>query len=261
MDFLETVAENWVIFEIVDSLTKILLGAGFCFGALKWRKGLLTTVAIGWGLILGMVVAMFAGKPFGMVGIIISVLTGVIALPILTYRIPGVNRFMLGFLVSSKLLFMLTTVLAKESAMEIPTAVAVPLIGGTVIGLILMTWTQIRVSAFVLGCTFIGASGIAPEVAKWINRIGFSLTGDSHFFFDPIDMIFAMFKIELTDTWTLIFMILFMAIGSYIQIRNMKQKGVAMDTPLIAYESSIGPNGRIYYKDGHHVDTLDKDKH
>lgn len=256
MNFIETIIKNWIIFEVIGSLINVTLGAGLCFGALKWRKGLLTTVAIGWGLVLGIALAVLANKPFGIVGVIVSILVGVIALPILTYRVPGVNRFMLGFLVSSKLLFMLTTVLVKESAMEISTAVAVPLIGGAVIGFILMAWKQMRVSAFVLGCTFIGASGIAPEIAKWINRIGFSLTGNPHFFFDPIDLIFAIFKIELTDTWTLVFMILFMAIGAYIQIRNMKKNGIAMDTPLIAYESSLGPNGRIYDKDGNHIDTL-----
>lgn len=256
MDFIETIIENWIIFEIVESLIKVTLGVGLCFGALKWRKGLLTTTAIGWGFVLGVALALFTADLFGWVGAIIFVLAGIIVLPILTYRVFGVNRFMLGFLVSSKLLFMLTTVLAKEYIMEIPTAVVVPLIGGTVVGFILMAWTKVRVSAFVLGCTFIGASEIAPVISEWINRIVFSVTGNPRFFFDPIDLIFAMFKIELTDIWTLVFMILFMAIGAYIQIRNMKKNGIAMDTPLIAYESSLGPNGRIYDKDGNHIDTL-----
>lgn len=258
MGFFETIFQNWIIFEIVGSLIKVTLGAGLCFGALKWRKGLLTTTAIGWGFILGLALALFTSNLFGWVGAIVFVLAGIIALPILTYRVYGVNRFMLGFLVSTKLLFMLTTVLAKEYIIEISTAVILPLIGGTIVGFILMAWTQVSVSAFVLGCSFIGASEIAPVISEWINRIGFSLTGNLRFFYDPVDLLFAMFKIELTDIWTLVCMVLFMAIGAYIQIRNMKQKNIAMNTPLIAYESSIGPNGRIHDKDGNYTDTLKK---
>lgn len=256
MDAIEAIIKNWLIFEIAGSLIKVTLGAGLCFGALKWRKGLLTVTAIGWGFILGGALALLTADLFGWVGIIIFILTGLVVLPILTYRIPAVNRFMLGFLVSSKLFFMLTTVLAKQGIMEISTAAVLPLVVGTMIGFILMAWTRVRVSAFILGCTFIGASEIAPVISEWINRIGFSLTGNPQFFFDPVDLIFAMFKIELTDKWTLGCMILFMAIGACIQIRNMKQKGIAMDTPLIVYESSSGPNGRIYNKDGKYIDTL-----
>lgn len=256
MDIIEGVLSNWMIFEIVTSLFKVTLGAGLCFGALKWRKGLLTTIAIGWGFLLGAALGFLTSDLFGILGLIICILAGVIALPILTYRVSGVNRFMLGFLVSCKLLFMLTTVLAKEYIMEIPTALVVPLVVGVIVGFALMAWTKVRVSAFVLGCTFIGASEIAPVISEWINRIAFSVTGNINFLFDPIDLLFAMFKIELTDVWTLVSLLLLMAVGAYIQIRNMKRKGISLDTPLIAVDDSAGPNGRIYDKNGNHIDTL-----
>ncbi len=255
MDIIEEILSNLLVFQIITDLIKVTIGAGLCFGALKWRRGLLTTTAIGWGLFLGVLAAMFFGEILGTGGAIICILAGFIGLPILTYTIPGVNRFVLGFLVSCKLLFMLTTVLAKAGKMDIEMVFALPLIVGTLAGLALMAWTTVRVSAFVLGCTFIGASEIAPVVSEWANRILFSVTGDYSYIFDPIDLFFALFKVELTDHWMLISMIILMIWGGYRQIQRLKELGIPLDTPLIGFESPTGPNGRIYTKKGP-VDTM-----
>lgn len=132
----------------------------------------------------------------------------------------------------------------------------VPLIAGTVVGIALMAWTQVSVSAFVLGCTFIGASQIAPVISQWINRIAFGITGNIEYLFDPADLIFALFKIELTDKWTLVAMVIFMGLGAYKQIKNMKENRIPLDMPLIVFESS-SHNGRIHTKNGH-IDTMDR---
>lgn len=253
MDFVEFFLGNLLIFQVITDLIKVTIGAGLCFGALKWRRGLLTTTAVGWGLLLGIFAAFLLGDVFGSTGAIICILAGIIIFPILTYTVPGVNRFVLGFLVSSKLLFMLTTVLAKAGSIEIETAIGLPLIGGTIVGLCLMAWIEVRVSAFVLGCTFLGASEIAPVISEWINRILFSVTGDFSFIFDPVDFLFALFKVELTDHWMLISMIILMVWGGYRQIQQMQEKGIALDTPLIGFESPEGKNGRIYTEN----DTID----
>lgn len=242
-ELIEMVLENLLLFQIVSSIIKVTIGVGLCFGALKWRRGLLTSTAIGWGFVLGVLCAM-ALSPSGD-GTLLFILIGVIALPILTYSIPGVNRFMLGFLVSSKLLFMLTTVLAKEGGMDVGEAIVLPLVGGTVAGVALMAWTSMRVSAFVLGCTFIGASEIAPVISEWINRILFSVTGNITYLFDPVDMIFALFKIELTDIWVLLSMIILMIWGARKQIRALKEEGIPLDTPIIGFECLRADNGKI----------------
>ncbi len=256
MDFLAEILSNLVIFQIITSLISVTIGAGLCFGALKWRRGLLTTTAIGWGLFLGVVVGLLMEEWIGDGGVLICILAGLIGLPILTYTIPGVNRFVLGFLIGSKLIFMLTTVLAKDGTIDIATAIRMPLLIGTIVGFILMAWTRVRVSAFVLGCTFIGASQVAPQISELIDRIHFSFTGDYSILFDPIDILFALFKIELTDCKTLVFMILFMGIGGYKQIKKLKEKGIPLNTPIIGFESPTGSNGRIYTDDGY-IDTME----
>ncbi len=239
------IMSNLLVFQVVLELIQATIGAGLCFGALKWRRGLLTTVSIGWGAIWGLLIGLILAD-FSEMALLVCILIGIILMPILTYCISGVNRFMIGFLVGSKLLFMLTTVLAKAGSMEIVTAVVVPLVLGTVIGLFLMAWTQMRISALLISCTFIGASQIAPVVSEWINRIFYGVTGNISYLVDPIDLLFALFKIELTDTWMLISMIVLMIIGIRIQFKRLRNQGIASDTPLIVFETSGENNGKVY---------------
>lgn len=260
MEVLEFFFGNAVIFQVISFLYDITLGAACCFGALKWRRGLITTASIGWGIFLGFgfAILLIEYVDASLDLLLLFPIIGMILLPILAYNIAGVNRFVLGYIVSSKLFFMATTVIAKNGDMDILSALLYPLIGGTVIGLILMAWTKIRVSAFVLGCTFIGASEIAPNISKLINGTLFSATGDISFLFDPIDALFAVFGIELTDGWTLGAMIVLMVIFGYRQIRTMKRKGIPLDAPLIGFEvpEDKGKNGRIYAGENSHIDTM-----
>ena len=234
-----------LLFQVVLDLLKVTVGAGVCFGALKWHRGLLTATAAYWGVFLGLISGLLIADDEAT--IVILALIGFILFPILTYTVPGVNRFVLGFLVSCKLFFMLTTVLAKSGDMEITSAVLLPLAAGTLVGLILMAWTKMRVSALVLGCAFIGASEIAPVISEWINRLLFSVTGDYSFFFDPVDVLFSLFKIELTDTWTLISMVVLMIWGGAVMINKLKAQNIPLDTPVIGFEVPRSENGKIIY--------------
>ena len=59
---MEEILARLLVFQIVIDLISVTVGAGLCFGALKWRRGLLTTTAIAWGLFLGFIAAMFVGE-------------------------------------------------------------------------------------------------------------------------------------------------------------------------------------------------------
>lgn len=169
--------------------------------------------------------------------VLVLTLIGAVIFPILTYCIPAVNRFVLGFLVTMKLLYMLTTYLCKNGNMDFETAITMPLIIATILGLILAAWHQMSVLPFALACVFLGASQLAPTIAKYVNQFVFGITHDYSLLFDPIDFIFALLKIELTDGWTLLFMIILMFIGLPVQLNFIKQQGYTYDTPIIAFET------------------------
>ena len=120
--------------------------------------------------------------------------------------------------------------------MDLSGAISLPLILGAVVGIALAAWTQMRISAFILSCSFLGASQIAPVISEWANRLIYGFTGDISYLFDPVDLIFAFFKIELTDQWALIAMIIFMIIGCKKHFHRLQQAGIAPDTPIIGFE-------------------------
>lgn len=226
------------IFEVVTNIFDLLIGSGLVFGALKWRKGLLSTVAFYWGLLLGFVGGALLVYMFelNVVIAIIFTLAGGIVFPILTYRIAAVNRFVLGFVVTMKLLYMLTTHLFKKDIMSFGTAIIMPLLVAVVLGVIFALLRQMSVLPFSLACVFMGASLMAPKLAKYMNQFIFGITQDYSLLFDPIDFVFALFKIELTDGWTLLFMLILMAIGFPRHLNYIKKQGYTYDTPVIAFE-------------------------
>lgn len=171
------------------------------------------------------------------IAILITTIMGAIIFPVLTYSVPAINRFVLGFLVTGKLLYMLTTYLCKKEIIEFETAFTLPLVLATTLGIIFMLLQELSVLPFALGCVFIGASQVAPTIAKYINQFMFGITQDYSLLFDPVDFIFALFKIELTDGWTLLFMIIFMCIGLPFQLNYIKEQGYTYDTPIIVFET------------------------
>lgn len=227
------------IFQVVSDIYDLFIGSALIFGALKWRKGLLTTTAFYWGIILGFLSGVFMTFSSDSDSSLVLVVTliGAVIFPVLTYCIPAVNRFVLGFLVTMKLLYMLTTYLCKNGNMDFETAITMPLIIATILGLILAAWHQMSVLPFALACVFLGASQLAPTIAKYVNQFVFGITHDYSLLFDPIDFIFALLKIELTDGWTLLFMIILMFIGLPVQLNFIKQQGYTYDTPIIAFET------------------------
>ncbi len=233
------------IFQIVTDIYDLLIGSTLIFGALKWRKGLLTTTAFYWGVVLGLISGFLLAYMFdgNYIILLVSVALGAILLPILTYTVPAVNRFVLSFIVSMKLLYMLTTYLFKEGNMEWNMALFMPLIVATLLGIIFMFLKRFSVLPFAIACVFLGASQVAPTIAKYVNQIMFGITQDVSLLFDPLDFIFALFKIELTDGITLLVLIILMCIGIPYQMKYIKKQGYSYSTPVIAFETD-NPNMR-----------------
>lgn len=225
-------------FRIFMDIWDIIFGSLIIFGALKWRKGLISSIAIQWGIYLGIILGFLLYNSLNIpIAVILSPIIGAIVFPILTYKIPAVNRFVLGFIVVMKFLYLVTTYLCKQGNMEFMNAICYPIIIGTISGIVFMFLRKLSVLPFVLGCVFIGSSQAASTLAKYTNQFIFGITHDPSLLIDPIDFIFALFKIELTDGWTLLFMVILMGIGIPLQLSFVKKQGYSYDTPIIAFET------------------------
>ncbi len=230
MDYVQRI----VLLEFCNTIVSITVGGYLCFGALKWPRKLISLVALYWGIALGLLIGITFGREYKSGYIIVGcVLIGAIVFPILAYTVPAVNRFVIGFIVAMKLTFMVCTVFMKNGTLYIWNCIQISLIVAIGVGIILMLWKQMSISAFVLVCAFLGASQIAPEIGNLINEVDYVVNGGIPI--DLFDIFFSFFGIELTDTWTMIFMFIFMGLGicsGYIQLKKM---GVANDMPLIVY--------------------------
>lgn len=226
--------ENIIGLKLLSDVFSAIFGAWICFGALKWRKGLITTIAMYWGLFLGLFVGtMLAMNTYDPTSILVAPVVGLIILPIAVYKVPAVNRFIIGFIVAMKIVFMITTVLMKAGEMSISTALMVPLIVGTIAGVILMLWTQFSIGSYIIATSFIGAAQAAPSVSNIINYIEAGFTGE--IWWDPYDILFALFKIELTDFWTLVILIIMLAWACVYTYKHITAV-IPPNTPLIVYE-------------------------
>lgn len=227
------------IFQIVTDIYDLLVGTALVYGALKWKKGLITTTAFYWGIVLGflsgILIAISLGSDIGLV--VVTTLIGAVVFPVLTYCVPAVNRFVLGFIVTMKLLYMLTTYLCKKGSMQVEIAIMLPLVVAAILGVIFALLRQLSVLPFALACAFLGANQVAPTIAKYVRQFIFGITHDYSLLFEPVDFVFALFKIELTDGWTLLFMIILMCVGLSVQLKYIKQQGYTYDTPIIVFET------------------------
>ncbi len=224
--------------EIILDLLKGTMGIGMCFFALKWRRGLMTTTAVGWGVFLGAIAGYYAADiSDSLVTIIIFMGIGAIVLPILTYNIPGVNRFMIGYIVFMKIAYMFTTELFRRGSTDWFGILLLPMIIGAIGGVILAAWVDVPVSAFVLACAFFGASEAAPIIAKYINYVGYGITQDVNWLIDPLGIIMKLFSIELSDIPTLVSLLILMGFGIPMQLQIIKNQGYSYSIPLIVFET------------------------
>lgn len=232
MEFLEGIIGA----KIATDLFSAFFGAWICFGALKWRKGLMTTIATYWGLFLGLTLGiMLTINLDNPIWLPICVVVGVILVPILTFKVPAVNRFIVGFIVAMKITFMITTVSMKNGDMSIVEALMIPLLIGTLVGIVLMLWTQLSVGTYVIATSFLGAAQTAPSISDIINYVESGITGD--IWWDPYDVLFAYFKIELTDFWTLVVLIIMMVIAIVFTYKKITAV-IPPNTPMIVYEKT-----------------------
>lgn len=227
------------IFCFVVQAINVFVGASLCFGPLKWRKNLIAITALGWGAVLGFLIWDNFLSSGDIDSLIICCLIGAIVLAAMAYTVSVVNRFIVGYILGEKLTFMLTTVLAKEGFMDGKLAILLPILLGILVGLILMSRDHTGKKTYILAYTFVGASQVAPTVSDWINRGLFGITGDISFLFDPIDIIYSLFGIEITDVWTFIIVVLLMVLGVRTQMKlSQKSDGIVSTPPIITIDTA-----------------------
>lgn len=261
-----------VLIFIALNLLQTAVGAGLCFAPIKWQKGLITAMSIKLGMLAGGILAtiitiyLFDSEASGVprsvaykyieyipAFFVISVILGAIIMPVLTYTVSKINRFVLGYIVGSKLTIIFTVGAIHDGLdeignylfngnlnIEIIIVMLMPVIIGSIFGIILASLDKFKISAYVVACSYIGASECAPNIEKYLGYIKAFLTGDIGAAIDPIDMIFSSYNIELNSMTTFVIIIILMGISSYYKIKSLLNQGYSLDTNIALLETEEG---------------------
>lgn len=225
MEGLYLVVEAFIVIQMVTS-------GIMCVYGYKWGRALIATASSYVGVVIGLVVCiMLFESGFG--------IESTVAIPIcaagfatLVYKNITLNHFMAGFLLATKIAFMvITKAYEYEMAEDIGWLFVLPIIIGIMGGI--ASCTQFT-GYIVLACmAFWGAIDFVPKMFEWINGTLFALTGDISFIFDPLSFLLSFFGIEIPSGGEVLCILLLTAGGFYFQKLQAEKEGKDLSRKLV----------------------------
>ena len=224
---------NWIItITNVITVIRMLISAVMCVIGYKWKKGLIGTVALYWGVYIGAIFAILLSEiNLGIISIL-PVFIVPILLSIMAYRIAVVNHFFACFLVVLKLVFMIGILLIEQGTLDLGSwIIAAPFILAILGGIIFCT--KLNYYALIFCFAYIGATELVPKVIDFFNKSLFLATGDISTIFDPQAFLLNLVGVELPDMMTTIGIIVVMIISFIIQSFIAKTENIDLSKQVL----------------------------
>lgn len=226
--------ENLGTFLFIWWITGLVMDTLIVVRGLAWRRGLMTATALYWGIAIGALLPFLMGAEAG--GIILGILIGAVAFPILTYTVPGVNRFVLGFIVTLKLTGMIALNLMMYNGLPLANAIGYSMLASIISACVFMALVSMPASGYIVATAFLGAVGLSTKIQDIFSGLQYTFTGNMSLLFDPASLIFAVLGIDYADMQRIAIIVVCMGIGGYFQYRKLIDEGYTPGTPMIAYE-------------------------
>lgn len=215
--------EAFIIFQTIIS-------AVMCVYGYKWAKGLIATTSVYIGIYIGIFVAAF------LVNSGTDEKTAIIVVPIVAFLFWGfayiwkpLNHFLAGFLLATKVAFMIIEILMNNEIMDIDfeMLIGIPIVLGIIFGFVACSIFNNWI--LLLCVTFVGATNLVPHIFTWIDRGSFVITGDISYIMDPQSLILSLFGIEIPSFWEGFFIIAVFLGSFFWQKLLMKNNGINMN--------------------------------
>lgn len=224
-----------VIIINVFFVIRLANSAAMCVLGYKWRKGLIAIASLNLGLILGFLTVIFFVETVDLdieVSLLISALVPILFF-ILAYKCIWLNHFLTGFLVFTKLSFMIIYRLMSERVVDfdMELLIIISLSLGILAGLII---SIACVNFAVLFCVvYIGTVDLVLSVSEIINNALFVATSDISFVFDPEDLFLKIIGIEIPSAIEVIFIVI-VGVASFIgQKLWLDKQGIKLSSCII----------------------------
>ncbi len=225
MEGLYLVVEAFIVIQTVTS-------GIMCVYGYKWGRALIATASSYVGVAIGLVICiMLFESGFG-VESFIAIPTCAAAFSAMAYKNITLNHFMAGFLLATKISFMIITkVFEYGMSDDIGGLLVLPIIIGIIGGIVSCTKFT---GYIVLAClAFWGSIDFVPKMFEWINGTLFAMTGDYSFIFDPISFLLSLFGIEIPSGGEVFFILLLTVGGFYFQKNRAESAGKDLSRKLV----------------------------
>lgn len=222
--------ESVLIFYNIFTVFQTVVAAVMCLYGYKWSRGLIATVASYIGIGLGLF-AMALGLEMGVKELFCLIIFAVIAIGfvVLAYEWALLNHFLVGFIIATKLTFMILLQMAKISGDINSSILVLPIIMGFVLGIVLVVKMNNKV--LLICVAYIGATEFVPKIMSFLNKTAFAVTGDGGYLIstDPIELILSFLGIEIPSLFECILVIVLFFGGYFWQKRCVEMQGIVLD--------------------------------
>lgn len=225
----------WIVEHVFFcvAIVQIFVSSVMCIYGYKWRKGLIATMSVYVGLLLGMLIAfpLFKGGKVESSILVVAVVT--IVFYYSAYKVILLNHFLAGFLLTVKISYMVIFALMENDIVNANTKVLIvfPIIIGLLSGAIILLLYNNNI--VILCLSFIGAVEIGSKAVDIYNKTMFTFTKDLSFIFDPIEYVLGLFGIDCIDIKEVVLILILFIISFFWQKYVCAKKGIDLtDKPM-----------------------------
>lgn len=226
-----------VIIFIINALALIRFATStiMCVYGYKWRRGLISITSLYIGLVIGAFLLEFLLELNIMeidLCIIVSLFVPIL-FSVLAYKWIWLNHFLIGFIASTKLLFMLIYGIMDKGIIDfnIDTLFSVPIIIGIAVGVFLST--HLKYAAVLLCLAYIGSVDLVMNFFDLLNKGLFIATGDIRYIFDIKDVIMQLVGIDIPSLSESVVIFVVTTISFIRQSSLLQKEGIDLSDYII----------------------------
>lgn len=238
---MEFLIDEFGVVYLAFSILQMIAGGIMCVFGYKWSKGLIATVALYIGVVLGFFLAGFCYIKLDFdsgICLLIFVVT-IVLFDTLAYKNAKVNHFLAGFIVAVKLCFLLMLQIMKLNVDFGGWIFVTPIIAGIIFGIVVLCKMNNRI--LVICTAYIGSTTFVSEAMNLLQKIQFARTGDFTIFYgDSIEsVLLKLLGIDIPTFLEFILIIACFSLSCYTQIRLLKNNGVSLSDNVIIDDRNL----------------------
>lgn len=238
---MEFLIDEFGVIYLVFSIMQMIVAGFMCVFGYRWSRGLIATVALYIGVVLGFLIAGFCYTKLDLkseICLLIFVIT-IVLFDTLAYKNIQLNHFLAGFIVAVKLSFLLMLQIMKLNIDFGRWIFILPIIVGIIFGIVVAYYMNNKI--LIICTSYIGVTIFVSELMNLLQKIEFARTGDITIFYgDSLEEILLnLLGIEIPTFIEFLFIVVGFLLSYYVQVRTLKNNGLSLDGNVIIDDRNL----------------------